>query len=1626
MNSFIAAGRKHGRIVRLLLLSLLILAGLGTHPARADGVVSGIGNGQIMYGNISDYTKFDTYTVTVPANTAIWVSLGETGTHDAHFLPTINIYKPSGARYIGADDPYYTWVRINTTSFPGTWTVYVERSDNFLPHSGGNYEVQVYTWPGEAAVSAGGAGGMMVPSVSYAGSNFRGDTGFFNFTGIVGLNWTMTLTATGGTGFAPFIQGYKPDGTSAGFTYTTTSAHIAGPSVAGTYSVIAVKDDTNDITGTYTVALSGPGAGLPNNAKQDGYCAACQQAALAAKSGQVSSAGSAAVGAPINVATGNMYEQVTDYTTVGTNPLALTRTYNSMSYTRNLYPTLMGPNWRTNYDRYLRDVSSTQAMVERPDGRVINFNLVSSVWTPDTDVDVKLTKSGSTWTLTDSDDTVEVYTEASGKGTLNSITLPNGYVQTLNYTSGVLTSVSDSYSRSLSFTYTSGMLTGVTTPDSATLTYGYTTVSSKSLLTSVTYNTSPSTSQTYVYANTVLPFMLTSITDENGNTNSQWSYDGAGRCTMSEHAGGADKVQVSYDDSTGNRTVTDPLGNAETYKFTTLQNVKKVSEIDRAANSPVASATRNFTYDTNGYLATATDWDGNSTHWTNNSHGEPTSITEAYGAGIARTTTISYDSTWVHKPYTTTKTNVTIDDRYNASTGTLTSHTLTDTTGGSTNGQTHVWAYTYNGTGEMLTAQMPRTDVTVKTTYTYSSGALATITDPIGNLTTINTANGTGQPTKITDANSVETDLVYDNRNRLTSKTVKATPSNEVTTVTYKPSGQADLITLPDSSTVDFDYDNAQRLTTIINTAGETINYTLNAAGKATTTTIKDSGGTTRKSSTATYDVLADMLTRVGSAGATQTTTYAWDGNRNRTSVSDANSKVWSQAYDALNRLSTVTDPLTHTAAPTYNNLDQVTAQTDFNGYSTSFTRDAFGNAIAKSSPDTGSATYVYDEDNNQTKRTDARSVVTNRTFDKLERVLTETYPSYTSENLSFTYDQTSGGNQGIGHLTSFSDESGSTTQKFDNFGNMISTVRTIGANNYTTSYSYDLANRLTEIIYPSGRYVDYTYDSSGYLTTVTTKPTSGGTVTTLASSIVHKPFGPVVSFTYGNSEALAKTFDNNYWLTALNTVYSGTYVQELSYTQDYAGNLTAITDALAAGRDETYTVDSLNRLHTASGAYGSRTYTYDSNSNRLTRVYGATTQTSTLTTSTNLLASITDGTNTRHFTNSASGNVLTDDRVMNGAVAISNTYGGRDRLESMTVGTPTITFKINALGQRVQKAVTGATTDYHYDLAGHLIGEANDSTGANLREYVYMEGTPLAQIDSSGNIFYVHNNQVNAPQKITDASRTLVWDYEIEPFGETYATPTNTDPTNIRFPGQYSDAENLLNYNGWRDQDPTTGRYNEADLLGFAGGYNLFSYAGQSPTQWTDFFGLCPQGEPDCVEPVYPLESLIAIIVTRGRSIPIQRTAGTLEEAYTVGNAAPTVDQAGTQVAEQNGMVCTAEQEGSATVSQYDTDRGAHYSVEVNVGDQSSATEQVRDGDQTSIQLNTSTNPVKSWQVSLPNPQAALDYARSLEGTNTGPYNLNTNSCLSHCGNVLNAGGADVPQNSSLSTYRFLNSMEK
>ena len=148
------------------------------------------------------------------------------------------------------------------------------------------------------------------------------------------------------------------------------------------------------------------------------------------------------------------------------------------------------------------------------------------------------------------------------------------------------------------------MLTTVSTPEfTSGLTYGYVLFTSTGQISSRPSPTTPARRriQTYLYENASYPYALTGITDENGNRYATWGYDSNGRGILSQLSGAVNYTSVYYNDTNGNRVVKGPLGIVETYKFTTLQGVPKVIEIDRAANGSVASASETFAYDSNGY-----------------------------------------------------------------------------------------------------------------------------------------------------------------------------------------------------------------------------------------------------------------------------------------------------------------------------------------------------------------------------------------------------------------------------------------------------------------------------------------------------------------------------------------------------------------------------------------------------------------------------------------------------------------------------------------------------------------------------------------------------------------------------------------------------------------------------------------------------------------------------------------------------------------------------------------------------------------------------------------------------------------------------------------------------------------
>jgi RHS repeat-associated protein len=109
-----------------------------------------------------------------------------------------------------------------------------------------------------------------------------------------------------------------------------------------------------------------------------------------------------------------------------------------------------------------------------------------------------------------------------------------------------------------------------------------------------------------------------------------------------------------------------------------------------------------------------------------------------------------------------------------------------------------------------------------------------------------------------------------------------------------------------------------------------------------------------------------------------------------------------------------------------------------------------------------------------------------------------------------------------------------------------------------------------------------------------------------------------------------------------------------------------------------------------------------------------------------------------------------------------------------------------------------------------------------------------------------IHNDHLAAPQKMTDASGTVVWSADYKPFGEATVT-ISTITNNLRFPGQYYDAETGTHYNYYRDYNPAIGRYVETDPIGIKGGMNHpYSYTANNPLTAIDPLGLeCEQISP-------------------------------------------------------------------------------------------------------------------------------------------------------------------------------------
>lgn len=1208
-------------------------------------------------------------------------------------------------------------------------------------------------------------------------------------------------------------------------------------------------------------------------------------------------------GDPITLGTGNEFHEDVD---AELGPLSIHRYYNSENQTAS--PSL-GDHWRHSFDRSVQLETSggkTIATVFRQDGRTRAFTRLGSVWATDSDVSDRLTTEGTGWSFFDSSTrNTETY---NANGQLTSIVDYNGMRTALTYstvdtppetapTAGLLLTVTDSKGRQISFKYSAGFYTWtyrvstISLPDGGSLQYGYTGRN----LTQITYPDGRIRHYVYDLQNAAIPWpsALTGIIDEAGALYTEIGYDEQGRAVSSQLAGGVDPTFITYNDD-GTTSVRYATGSQTTLTFGviagTVHTLTASTPCGRSCGQPHAAAS----YDSNGYLASTTDFNGSVTRPSHDSTGLLIQLIEASGQPSQRTTDTTWDTTFRVPLLRTVK-----DDAgsivlregwaYN-SIGQTTAACLIDSTAApayvcSASGVappgvrrtvntycTVVDATECPLTGLLLTTDGPRTDVNDAVANTYylttdeagcrtlggnchRAGDLKSTTDGAGLVTTYVGYDKAGRPTRIRSPSGVLTDYTYTPRGWLATMTVRAdtagvpSPADAVTTIEYEPTGTVHSVRDPDGVTTTYTYDAAHRLTDITDGTGARIHYTLDAAGNRTSEQVLSPTGAVIRSLSRSFNALGQLTALTDGLGRTVFSAGfgdSYDGNGNLVHSRDGLGVQQQQSYDALNRLvSTIRDyqgsnnaTANAQSVTTFDPLDRVTAFSDPDGLSTTYDIDAFGNVTGLHSPDTGTTIRTYDAAGDLLTSVDAAQIAVNYSHDALGRLTTTTYPD-ASLNVTYRYDEEDAitgcaGGFGKSHLTRVIESNGGIVYCYDGHGNVVKKQQTVGAVTTTTSYMWTLGDRLESVTTATGTVIAYDHDANGRIGKVTATP-PGGVATTIASDVTYQSFGPIASYTLGNGQTVTRTYDANGQLANIDST-----AFTLHLGRDVMGNIVALGDSPGVSSAlETYGYDPLYRLTGVNDPSGSpiEAYTYNKTGDRLSKAApGLLTGNYRYQPDTHLLVGV--GATTRVV--DARGNTIANVLPIG---TFGYGYNQRNRLtevqkDGVTVGI----YTLNPLGQRIQKTVGTTSTRFDYDEAGQLQSEIADGIA---RDYVWLGNLPIGTIDHGGSVAtigYIHADGLGSPRTVTDGFGAVQWEwpYAGNPFGEDAPVSNAGYTLNLRSPGQYFDAASGLNYNINRDYEPATGRYIQSDPIGLDGGVSTYLYVGGDPLSYVDPLGLC------------------------------------------------------------------------------------------------------------------------------------------------------------------------------------------
>jgi len=788
-----------------------------------------------------------------------------------------------------------------------------------------------------------------------------------------------------------------------------------------------------------------------------------------------------------------------------------------------------------------------------------------------------------------------------------------------------------------------------------------------------------------------------------------------------------------------------------------------------------------------------------------------------------------------------------------------------------------VTIYTYDAESQLesVTLEGVGGQDSVTTSFTYDeNGNLATMTDPMENVTRFTEYDVMGNLLTMVDPRNKTWAFAYDAMGRLLSTT---DPEMSLTAFEYDNVNNMTAATNALLKRFEFKYDDHNNMIKAVDPTGKYVTTEYNTDNLPTRMTDQEG-----KSVTSEYDNEGRLLTTTDGAG--NITRYHYDESQGSKVLSSLPVRIdyptFSREleYDRLQRVVKETDlsgdTVLRSSGVEYDASGNVVAFIDEKGDTTQFEYDLFnrlvkttdsmggvverkfdfrGNLVELHDPKEGITYYEYDKNNRMTKLTrpllqetsyeydavgnrtaviDTKGQRIEYTYNKINRIEQVAYFAKGDhetpvKTVHFTYDA-------MGSLKTWDDGTLSGSLNYDDLQRKTSESIDYGSFTLEYAYTYYANGQKKSFTGPDGKTVTYAWDDGNRLSTISI-PGQGQITNNAfvwnAPAVTTLPGGSTMHHSY---DALMRTQSMGAKDPA------GKDLMTRGYAYSPTGN---VTEKNTEHGTYTYAYNTLNRLTAASNpTLPDEAYTYDAMGNRLTSA--ATTGTWDYNDNNEITKA---GAIT--FAHDANGNMTLKAK---GDASLHFSYDIEDRLVRVTDADNEVvaTYGYDPFGRRLWKDVGGKQTFFLYADEG-LIGEY-DSTGNELRSYGWspdsLWGTSPLWQKTEKYFYWYQNDAMGTPQKLIRTSGKTVWSGTFDAFGNVMIDEEIIS-SNLRFAGQYFDGETGLYYNLNRYYDPETGRYLRTDPVG--DGLNLYAYCYNNPNGGIDPWGLCAVvSRADCSPP--------------------------------------------------------------------------------------------------------------------------------------------------------------------------------